>query len=142
MSYQKDFLTNVADALLKLFNANAMLKQYNWDSWDSDKPVRMPRGYLNVQADQSLIDTGTPWTVKPEVVLEGKPKRAKLSAVMNELEKILEGDALHVNLNTNATGLVLFFHRAENMSVRQSIEQGLRVRRITFSIEALNVANQ
>jgi hypothetical protein len=137
MAVTKDFLTNCADCFIKLFQSDSIVASYPWTEWDSDAPVQMPRGFLNIQSDSSLIDAFAPQSVRVEVVLEGKPKRQKLSAVAGQLQGLLMNPKLHNVLNSYANGSVQFFYCAESMTVRQSIEGDLRVRRINFVIQAI-----
>lgn len=131
----KDFLSNAQDAFIQLFKNNGVLKEYNWEDWDSDKEVKMPRGRMNMSADQE-IEHSPLYMLKPEIMLEGKPKRQKLSAVMYQLHQLLNRDDLHTLLNAQANGTITFYNAAEKLSIQQTIEGDIRRRTITFLIAA------
>lgn len=140
-TYHKDFLTNCADTFIRLFKSDALLKNYNWEDWDSDKEVQTPRGYFqNMKADQD-VERSPLFLLRPEIVLQGKPKRAKFSAAMYQLEQILLRDDLHHLLNTQAEvisdpPLVMFYNCAEGVTFIQRIAGDTRERSVTFAIAA------
>ncbi len=140
MPVTKDFLTNVADAFIKLMRSDSLVAAYPWEEWDSDAPVQMPRAYINIEVLSALVEAGGPNTVTVEIVLEGKPKRQKLSAVMGNLWGLITDPLIYRKLNGYAAGLVQFFKEGENLSVRQAIEGDIRVRRIRFEIQAMALA--
>ena len=145
-TYERDPLSNVADAFIKLLRTDTLLAAYNWQEWDSDVDAEMPRAYIAVTADAALVEAGGPVMANVEVVLMGKPRREKLSSVMGEIYGMITDPSLHRNLNkytmappsgNAASNLVQFYRQAETYSVLQRIEGDIRVRRISFKIAAL-----
>jgi len=137
MSFAKDFPTNIADAFIKLLMSDQLVSAYPWTRWDDDLPAKMPRGYINMEVSSALVEAGGPNTVRVEIVLEGKPLRQKLSAVMGNLFGLVTDPALHLKLNGYANGTVKFYKEAEDLSIRQTIEGDIRIRRVQFSIQAM-----
>ena len=131
----KDFLTIVQEAIIAVCRENNVLKEYNWQTWDSDVDVKLPRASMNMSAE-SQLGYGDVWMVAPEIVLQGKPRRQKLSRVMHELELTLTAANLHTVLNTKVNDTVQFFQRGENFTIRQTIDGDIRKRIISFRLAA------
>ncbi len=136
MPFVKDPLTNCADAFIKLIQTDTLASVYNWTEWDSDAPKAMPRGYINIEFTASTVEAGGPISANVEMVLEGKPKRQKLSSVMGEIFGLFTDPALHRKLNALTTA-IQFYRQAENLSISQRIEGIDRVIRFRFTIQIL-----
>jgi hypothetical protein len=132
---QVDFLTNVETAFLQLFANDPLLKLYNWERWDTDKEVKLPRGYISLRA--SMEPDETPWRrLDVTVTFEGRPKKSKLSVVMAGLITLL-ANKNNLDLMTASGNTVKFFGRAESVTEERRISSGLRVWSFTFAVHAL-----
>ncbi len=132
-----DFLENVETAWLKVIQDNAILAVYNWERWDSDKQLELPRGRVNLQARTDPDET--PYQrVETSFVFEGRPKKQKLSVIMNELKTLLqtlEADDLYV-----ASGnTVKFIGKAVSINENRQVQGGLRVWTLSFAVYALSM---
>ncbi len=132
-----DFLENVETAWLKVIQDNAILAVYNWERWDSDVEMKLPRGRVNLQARTDPDET--PYQrVETSFVFEGRPKKQKLSVIMNELKTLLQtldADDLYV-----ASGnTVKFLGLAVGVNESRQVQSGLRVWTLTFAIYALSM---
>jgi hypothetical protein len=120
------FLNNVETDLLKLIGANDILKQYHWETWDSDKKVTLPRGYIELGWRVS-VELSPLRQVDIEITLEGRPKKQKLSAVSYELESLMCDDALcSTNLPAVTEAVQYYDSAAEDTEVQRRIEGDLR----------------
>lgn len=132
---QEDFLTNVETAFLKLFAANAILGAYNWARWDDDTEAELPRGIMNLSAVRDPEDT--PYhKIQVSMRFEGRPKKQKLSVVVNELKDLLE-TANTTDLDTASGNTVKFMGRALSVAQTRIVEGGLRHWTFTFVIYGL-----
>lgn len=130
-----DFLTNVETAFLKIFAANAVLDAYNWQRWDSDVELKLPRGVLGLRA--RIDPEETPYRrVEVAIRLEGRPKRHKLSVVMHEMWSVLQSTNAS-DLSDASDGTVKFIGDGVAVSEDRPIASGLRTWTIGFSIYAL-----
>ena len=135
MATATDFLTNVETAFLKIVAANTILKAYNWQRWDSDNPVRLPRGVIELSARQDP-DESPIHRVQFDITFEGKPKRQKLSVVMHELKALLETTTT-TDLKTASGSTVHFYNKAESVSMDTPIRDELRNWTLSFALYAL-----
>jgi len=130
-----DFLTNVETAFLKTFTANSILNAYNWQRWDSDEIVELPRAVLGLRAMRDPDDT--PYHKLYVVIrLEGRPKQHKLTVIVNELKDVLE-TTTETDLYTASGNTVNFIGRALSIGEDRQIAEGLRVWLFSFVIYAL-----
>ena len=130
-----DFLTNVESAFLSVFAANPILGKYNWQRWDSDEQLELPRGVLGLRARRDPEET--PYhRIEVSVRLEGRSKRQKLSVVMREMVDLLQnmGDG---DLSSASNNKVTFIGKAVNVSEDRPIAQGLRTWTVNFVIYAV-----
>jgi hypothetical protein len=135
MPIQEDFLTNVETAFLSLFTANDLLREYNWQRWDSDAEAKLPRGLMGLKARRDPEDT--PYhRIEVEIRLEGRPTRQKLSVVVNELKDVLEATS-ETALSAASGDTVQFMGRAISVSQDRPIVGGLRTWTFGFVIYAL-----
>ncbi len=130
-----DFLENVETAWLSVVETNAILAAYNWERWDSDKELKLPRGRVNLQSRTDPDET--PYQrVETSFVFEGRPKRQKFSVIMNELKTLLQ--TLDTSdLDTASGNTVKFMGLAINVSESRQVLGGLRVWTLSFAIYAL-----
>jgi hypothetical protein len=131
---QVDFLTNVETAFLSLFAADEVLKLYNWERWDSDKELRLPRGYLQLSAQPD--DETAYYRVTVTVTFEGKPKKSKLSVVMGSLKSLLESKN-NTDLDTASGDKVKFIGKGITVREDRRVAGGLRTWMFTFAIYAV-----
>jgi len=131
---QVDFLTNVETAFIALFAAENVLKDYNWERWDSDKELRLPRGYIQLSAQPD--DETAYYKVTIIVTFEGRPKKAKLSVVMGALKSLLETKSAS-DLSTASGDTVKFIGAAIGVKEDRRVAGGLRTWIFSFSIYAV-----
>jgi hypothetical protein len=130
-----DFLTNVETAFLTVFAANPLLVQYNWQRWDSDDQLEVPRGVIGLRSRRDPEET--PYhRIDVSVRLEGRPKRQKLSVVMNELVKLLT-NLSQDDLGTASGNKVVFLGKAIAVGQDRPITSGLRTWTLEFSVYAV-----
>jgi hypothetical protein len=130
-----DFLTNVETAFLTIFEADPLLSQYNWQRWDSDQQIQIPRGVLGLRSRRDPDET--PYQrIEVNLRFEGRPKREPLGTVMAALVNLLEHiDPIDL---TNASGnTVTFIGKAINVEHDRPIVQGLRYWTHTFVVYAV-----
>lgn len=128
---QVDFLTNVETAFISLFAADDVLKLYNWERWDSDKELRMPRGYIQLSAQPD--DETAYYRVTVTVTFEGRPKKSKLSVVMGALRSLLETKNNN-DLNAASGDTVKFIGKGISVKEDRRVAGGLRTWIFTFAI--------
>jgi hypothetical protein len=133
-----DFLTNVETAFLKLFQLDPALKALNWQSWDNNADVTLPRGTIAINAKQTFPQARL-YEINVEVNLDAAPLDQKLSQAFFALQRLIEYIDLSSQLNTYTT-LVNFNTPVENVELRQTIEGDMRRRSVTFSIFAASIA--
>ncbi len=132
---QEDFLTNVETAFLFVLTSNTLLAQYNWQKWDDDSEAELPRGKIGLSARREPDDT--PYhRIEVVIQFEGRPKRQKLSVVVNELKDVFE------TINTTALdaasgNTVKFMGHAITVAENRPITGGLRVWTFGFVIYAV-----
>jgi hypothetical protein len=131
---QVDFLTNVETAFISLFAADDVLKYYNWERWDSDKELRIPRGYIQLSAQPD--DETAYYKVTVTVTFEGRPKKSKLSVVMGALKSLLESKS-NTDLNTASSDTVKFLGKGITIKEDRRVAGGLRTWMFSFSIYAV-----
>lgn len=131
----EDFLTNVETAWLSVVQTSAILAAYNWERWDCDKQLKIPRGRVAVSTRTSP-EEGPYQRVAYEFTFEGRPKRHKLSVVMNEFKALLETVNL-IDLQGASNNTVKFFGRAEDVSEDRRVDGGLRVWTYKFVLYAM-----
>jgi hypothetical protein len=130
-----DFLTNVESTLLTTLTANALLNEYNWQRWDSDEQVQLPRGVLGLRARRDPEES--PYhRIDVIIKFEGRPKKQKLSTVMNELLSVLKNTSPN-DLTLNSNNTVTFIGKAINIAEDRPIVTGLRTWTLGFVIYAL-----
>jgi hypothetical protein len=130
-----DFLTNVETAWLKVINANSILNKYNWQRWDSDIEVKLPRGTVSVS---SRIDPeeSAYHRVQTTFTFEGRPKKQKLSVVVNEFKTLLETlDASDLDAASGNT--IHIIGKANVVSEDRRVIAGLRVWSYSFVLYAV-----
>ena len=131
---QVDFLTNVETAFLSLFADDGVLKNYNWEKWDSDKELKLPRGYLQLSAHPD--DETAYYRVTITVTFEGRPRKAKLSVVMAALKTLLETKS-NSDLKSASSDTVTFLGHAIAVNEDRRIAGGLRTWMFSFTIYAV-----
>jgi len=130
-----DFLTNVETAFLKVFTADSVLKEYNWERWDSDQTVELPRATLGLSARRDPEDT--PYhRIEAVIRFEGRPKKQKMTAIVNQLKDVLE-TINTADLDTASGNTVQFMGHAITVNENRSIVEGLRVWMFAFVIYGL-----
>lgn len=130
-----DFLTNVESSFLNVFMADPMLKQYNWKRWDSDEEKELPRAALGLRSRRDPDET--PYhRIEVTLKIEGRPKRLKLSAVMNEVIKVLS-TTNELDLGAASGGTVAFIGKADLVTQDRPITEGLRTWTLGFVIYAV-----
>lgn len=132
-----DFLTNVETAWLTVIQASTILAQYNWERWDSDKKLKIPRGWISLSA-RTNPEEGPYQAVTTTFTFEGRPKRHKLSIVVNEFKTLLEELNL-IDLQGASNNTVQFFGKAENVNEERKVEGGLRIWTYSFVIYAMSL---
>jgi len=133
-----DFLSNVESAFLKLFQINPALSALNWQTWDSDADVTLPRATISLSAKQAFPQARL-YEIQVEINLDAAPKDQKLSQGFFALQRLVEYIDLPSQLNSYSTGLVNFNAPIENAEIRQTIEGDIRRRSISFSIFAASI---
>jgi len=133
-----DPLTVASDALIAFLNTEPLLASgYNWQHWESDVAIQMPRGYITASSDAALIYGHGPIMLHMEAVLEGKPKRGSLTAPMAALVAMINDPNLHGHLNGFISDSSMkFYQQAERVQARQTITGDVRVRAVSFYIAA------
>jgi hypothetical protein len=132
---QEDFLTNIETALLAIISNNDLLREYNWQRWDSDVEAKLPRGMMTLAAVRDPEET--PYhKVQVLVRFEGRPTKQKLSVVVNELKDVLEATT-EAALDAASGDTVKFIGKAVSVSQSRDIRDGLRVWTFGFIIYAL-----
>jgi hypothetical protein len=132
---QDDFLTNVETAFLSLFQGSDILKSYNWQRWDDDVEPGLPRGMMTLAAARDPEET--PYhRIQVIIRFEGRPKRQKLSVVVNELKDLLEA-ATTTDLDTKSGNTVKFIGKAVSVVQSRDVREGLRVWQFGFVIYAV-----
>lgn len=134
MPQDVDFLTNVETAFLQLFANDSVLVHYNWERWDSDKELKLPRGYLSLSAKPD--DDTAYYKVTATVTFEGRPKKTKLSVVMHALKELLETKS-QADLYAASGNTVKFLGHAEKVNEDRRIASGLRMWIFSFAIYAV-----
>jgi hypothetical protein len=130
-----DFLTNVETAFLSLFTAHPILGGYNWQQWDSDVQVELPRGVLGLRSRVNPDET--PYRrIDVSVRFEGRPKKPKLGYVMAALTELLE-QTNDSDLSAASGNTVVFIGKAINIEQDRPITSGLRTWTQTFTIYAV-----
>jgi len=130
-----DFLTNVESSFLELFMQDEMLKEYNWQRWDSDVQLELPRGLIGLKSRRDPEES--PYhRIEVSVRFEGRPKKQKLSVVMNELVELLKNTD-DEDLTNASHGSVTFIGRAIQVQEERPIMSGLRTWTLTFVIYAV-----
>lgn len=130
-----DFLTNVESAFLKLFTNNPLLNEYSWARWDSDEEMKLPAATLGLRARRDPDET--PYhRVDVSLRLEGRPKKQKLSTVMNEIITVLKTTQPQ-QLSELSDGMVSFIGKAITVGEDRPIRSGLRSWTLDFAIYAL-----
>jgi len=129
-----DFLTNVETAFLSVIQDNAILALYNWERWDSDKEVKLPRGRLGLNARPD--DETAYYKVKATFTFEGRPKKQKLSIVVNEFKSLMQSlDTTDLNVASGNT--VTFIGKADDVTEDRRIVGGLRTWIFEFAMYAV-----
>jgi hypothetical protein len=129
-----DFLTNVETAFLTVIQTNAILALYNWERWDSDRELKLPRGHVQLSARPD--DETAYYKVKATFTFEGRPKKQKLSIVVNEFKALMQVlDVTDLSLASGNT--VTFIGKAIDVSEDRRIMGGLRNWVYEFSIYAV-----
>ena len=136
MSNILDPATVVGNAMVALLNSDQVTSFYNWQSWESDADVVLPRGHVNVICSTPLVDAGAPMQFEIEVVFEGKPKRGSAAVVVAEALGQIQRPTLATVLEALITdGSVTFQERAaENIKLIQQIQGDVRRRSISFTL--------
>jgi hypothetical protein len=135
MAAKLDFISNVETAFLSLFAADDILSGYNWEKWDSDKELKLPRGYLGLRARRDPEET--PYhRIDVTVTFEGRPKKTKLSVVMAALKSLLETKSPS-DLTTASGNTVKFIGQAVSVNEDRRIAGGLRTWVFTFALYAV-----
>ena len=124
MAYNS-FLNNFEDALLKLLQTNLILKQYNWQQWDSDAQVELPRGYIEL-GQRRDVEHAPLFEVIIKMTLEGKPKTAPISQAEYELETLMCDTALCASLTALSDKVEFYGEAAEEVTVERRIQGDLR----------------
>jgi hypothetical protein len=133
----EDFLTNIETAFLSVFTQNAILKEYNWQRWDDDVEAELPRGMMMLSAIRDPEDT--PYhKVHVQMQFEGRPKKQKLSVVVNELKNVLIATT-QLALGAACNNTVQFMGRALSVQENRAVKDGLRVWSFGFVIYALPI---
>jgi hypothetical protein len=132
-----DFLTNVETAFLSVFAANDILKMYNWQRWDSDVEVKLPRGHIGLSARTDPEESAYQ-RVQVTLTFEGRPKKHKFSVVVNELKSLFQ--LLETSDLDAATGdTVKFLGKADVVTEDRRVVSGLRTWVYTFAIYAVPI---
>ncbi len=132
MADEEDFLTNVETAFLNLFNADPILKDYNWQHYASDEKIVLPRGVLNVTSRRDPDET--PYhRIEVNIRLEGRPLHQELSPVKNELVELFDNTS-EFDLSQASEGTVWFIGKATNVAEDGPVKDGLRTRTFGFVI--------
>ena len=129
-----DFLTNVEEAWLVAVSASTILAAYNWERWDSDRQLKQPRARLALSS-RTDPEEGPYQRVSHVFTFEGRPKRHKLSVVVNEFKTLLETVNL-IDLQGASNNTVQFFGKGENIMEDRRVEGGLRVWTYGFTLYA------
>ncbi len=130
-----DFLTNVETAWLTIVRNSDILALYNWERWDSDTELKLPRGRVNVRGRIDPEETPY-WRVETEFAFEGRPKKQQFSVIMNELKTILEQTETS-DLEVASNNTVKFFGRGEGVTQDRQVMGGLRVWKLSFALYAM-----
>ena len=133
-----DFLTNVETAFLKLFQLDPNLKALNWQAWDSNADVVLPRATLTLSAKQTFPSARL-YEINVEVNLDSAPLDQRLNQAFFALQRLLEYVDLPSQLNLYAPGTVNFNAPIENVELKQTIEGDVRRRSVSFTIFAASI---
>jgi hypothetical protein len=131
-----DPIITVANAVVALMASDSALSGYNWQGWESDADVVLPRGYVNVEASTPLVDETAPMQFEIEIVFEGKPKKLSPSvAIAEALGQVNRVDLATALESKMVDTSVTFMNRqAESVRVRQQVIGDLRRRTISFTL--------
>jgi hypothetical protein len=129
----EDFLTNVESVFLALFETDSLLALYNWQKWDSDSQVELPRGVITIDGRHDPEGSAI-FRLQFEIRFEGRPKKARMSVVMNQLKTLLTNTAMS---SLNNAKVNFFGSFAEDVAIRRTNIGGLRGWHISFTIFAV-----
>ena len=136
MSNILDPITTVANAVVALMSSDSALSGYNWQGWESDADVALPRGYVNVEASTPLVDENSPMQFEIQVIFEGKPKKLSPSVAVAEVIGQINRADLATALESKMidTSVTFMNRQAENVRVRQQVVGDIRRRTISFTL--------
>ena len=130
-----DFLTNVETAFLSVFAANDILKFYNWQRWDSDKQLKLPRGSIELST-RTDPEEGPYQRVQITLTFEGRPKKHRFSVIVNEIKSLFQ-TLNTTDLDTASGNTVQFMGKADSVAEDRRIAGGLRTWVFAFVMYAL-----